>query len=171
MKTPTTTAAFKRWLREQLNYFLEWEAVGYQHQTPDDDWYIDETRRIALSLELPSVARLAKHCRSIQQVTETLAACLAELTKSDWVELDEAARIIGCSVSGLRKLVGRGAIQFAQSGKHCRIRFKREWLADLKAAETLTVVSQQHPKAVAYKRPTTVGNSPGKLRVYFPSTG
>jgi excisionase family DNA binding protein len=44
------------------------------------------------------------------------------------LSLNEAAAVLGCSPSGLRKLVQRRAIRFFQLAKHSRIKFRREWL-------------------------------------------
>lgn len=44
--------------------------------------------------------------------------------------LKEAAEVLGCSPSGLRKLIRQGAIRYFQIGKHSTIRFRREWLDD-----------------------------------------
>ena len=128
--SPKTAAGFKKWLRLQLELSLEWLAVGYGYTNLDPDWPIDEARRLALKFEKPEIAKLCVACREMSEAAEVLSACLAELNKSDWVDLREAARIIGCSESGLRKLVKRNVIQCAQSRKHGRLRFRREWLKE-----------------------------------------
>ena len=44
------------------------------------------------------------------------------------LSIQQAARILGCSVSGLRKLITRNAITFYQDRKGAPIKFRREWL-------------------------------------------
>jgi excisionase family DNA binding protein len=122
-----TIAQYKRWLKGRLDYLLEWEAVGWNPDVYDDE-IIDEAREHALRLHLPAIAAKCQHTKRVSESAELLATILAELNKGDWIEMQEAARIMGCSVSGLRKLIKRDAIRYAQSGKHGRIRFRREWL-------------------------------------------
>ena len=49
------------------------------------------------------------------------------------VSLNDAAKILNYSVSGLRKLVTRRAIKFYQRTPHAPIKFKREWLDEFVA--------------------------------------
>lgn len=46
------------------------------------------------------------------------------------IPISEAADLLGYSVSGLRKLVRKRAIQFFQAVPHSPIKFRREWLDD-----------------------------------------
>lgn len=46
------------------------------------------------------------------------------------IPLSRAAKLLGYSTSGLRKLVSRRAIQYFQVQPHSPIKFKREWLDD-----------------------------------------
>jgi len=52
------------------------------------------------------------------------------------VSLNDAAKILNYSVSGLRKLVTRRAIKFYQRTPHAPIKFKREWLDEFVADGT-----------------------------------
>jgi excisionase family DNA binding protein len=146
---------YKKWLQETLNYFLEWEAVGWNYHPKDTRYFLTKARDWALRLEQPDIAAL---CTG-NDGAAVMSACLAALNKSEFITLAEAARVLGMSQSGLRKLVRRGAIQYQQAGKNGRIRFRRDWL------------NLQHPTAAQCKHPTTASNSRDKLRVYFPSTG
>lgn len=67
--------------------------------------------------------------------------------------LEEAAKLLGYSASGLRKIVNRtkagkvgGTIQFFQLGRG-PIKFKREWIDDFIAANT-TIPAQPRPRFV-----------------------
>lgn len=63
-------------------------------------------------------------------LSECLAACGTQVTKSEMVGIREAAQTLNCSESGLRKLIRKKAIRFSQSKKHGTIRFRPEWLEE-----------------------------------------
>jgi hypothetical protein len=46
------------------------------------------------------------------------------------LNLEQAAAVLGCSESGLRKIVRRREIHFFQARKHSPLKFKPEWLAE-----------------------------------------
>jgi excisionase family DNA binding protein len=46
------------------------------------------------------------------------------------LSLKEAAAMLGCTESGLRKLVAKNEIRYFQHGHGGRIRFKAEWIDD-----------------------------------------
>jgi hypothetical protein len=67
---------------------------------------------------------------------------------ADVVSLNEAARILGMSASGLRKVVRRGAIRFSQSRPHSPIKFRREWLGEYveRGSQTGEPAAKRQPK-------------------------
>lgn len=54
-------------------------------------------------------------------------------SESAWLDLRQAADLLGYSESGLRRLVQKGAVRFEQARPNARLRFKREWLEEFKA--------------------------------------
>lgn len=68
-----------------------------------------------------------------------LSSLLASLrTDDEYLSIEEAAPLVGCSVSGLRKIVDRKAIKYYQSVKGSPIMFRREWLDDYVERNTVT---------------------------------
>lgn len=97
---------------------------------------VRETGRRAVAAGIPAAVKLCDvRNGGLAAVVgrEILAACLGALSaesiqSNDVVSIDEAARVLGYSASGVRKLVRRRAIQFSQSRPHAPIKFRREWL-------------------------------------------
>ena len=72
---------------------------------------------------------------SVLVLCQILAKPEAVEPSDDMVSLNQAAKILGMTPSGLRKLVERTkhrasgpSIEFLQTGRWGRIRFKRQWL-------------------------------------------
>jgi hypothetical protein len=93
------------------------------------------------------------------------------------LSLEDAAKLLGYTPSGLRKIVRRTregkrgpTIQFFQVGTG-PIRFKPEWLDEFVAANSTMPQRQRStpiPKAVRCKNRSTVSNGHGTLAEYFP---
>lgn len=69
------------------------------------------------------------------------------------LSLNEAAAILGCSPSGLRKLVQRRAIRFFQLAKHSRIKFRREWLDEFIDAHSIAPGAPAKPMRQRRQKP------------------
>lgn len=111
--------------------------------------------------EAPAVKTFLSSC---------LAACQPSEAPAEMLTIAEAARILGISTSGLRKLVSRSAIRFAQSAKHAPIRFRREWLdefIDGKAGNTAEVKGRKERKSKAARArvESQFGFDPGLLNL------
>jgi len=66
-----------------------------------------------------------------QAALKLFAAIRCTVTMSEaLLDLNEAAALLGYSVSGLRKLVSRREVRFFQARPHAPIKFRRAWLDD-----------------------------------------
>jgi hypothetical protein len=73
--------------------------------------------------------------------------------------LAEAARMLGMSVSGLRKMCSRRAIRYRQSKPHAPIYFEREWVAEYIERRSI----KPPARAVRSAREPIPDNSAGRL--------
>jgi len=65
------------------------------------------------------------------------------------LDIEEVARELGCTVSGVRKVVARGEIRYFQHGKRGRLKFKPEWVDEFVAAHTHAPSNEQPRRAPA----------------------
>ena len=68
------------------------------------------------------------------------------------LDIEEVAQQLGCTVSGVRKVVARGEIRYFQHGKRGRLKFKPEWVDEFIARHTVAPAEEQ-PQRVSAKRP------------------
>jgi excisionase family DNA binding protein len=68
------------------------------------------------------------------------------------LDIEEVAQQLGCTVSGVRKVVARGEIRYFQHGKRGRLKFKPEWVDEFIARHTVAPAGEQ-PRRVPTKRP------------------
>ncbi len=82
----------------------------------------------------------------VRDAVAALSSLLASLTTDDeYLTIEEAAPLVGCSVSGLRKIVDRKAIKYFQSVKGSPIMFRREWLDDYVERNTTSPPTPSRP--------------------------
>ena len=67
------------------------------------------------------------------------------------LDIASVARQLGCTVSGVRKVVARGEIRYFQHGKRGRLKFKPEWVDEFIASHT-HAPSDEQPRRVPAKR-------------------
>ena len=68
------------------------------------------------------------------------------------LDIEEVAQQLGCTVSGVRKVVARGEIRYFQHGKRGRLKFKPEWVDEFIARHTVVPADEQ-PQRLPVKRP------------------
>jgi len=83
------------------------------------------------------------------------------------LDMKDAAKRIGCSVSGLRKLVANRLIKFFRTKKWGRIKFRVEWLEEFIAKG---VVAPRDEMQVSVKKPKQPGLNKGRSRHGFDSS-
>lgn len=133
-------------------------------QTPDDvadelcASIVNDVSKWATATGLPNLVREYTPAASRVEVRRYLAAAIAATKPADeLLTLDEAAKVLGYTASGLRKIVNRTkaggqgpTIKFVQSGQG-PIKFRREWLDDFVYAHA---VSPQGVERSSKKLPT-----------------
>lgn len=67
--------------------------------------------------------------------------------------IEDAAEQLGCTVSGVRKIVARGEIRYFQHGKRGTLRFKPEWIEEFIAQHTHAPGNQPPPRMPARRAP------------------
>ena len=83
------------------------------------------------------------------------------------ISLDTAATQLGYSVSGLRKLIRKKAIQFFQISPHAAIKFRQEWLDEFVEAKTIKPSRPLPPKPKPKKvRPALPANVKANQALY-----
>ena len=88
------------------------------------------------------------HAMEPRDALAILRSLLHAISAGDeYLTIDEAAPLLGCSVSGLRKIVDRKAITYFQSGKGSPILFRQEWLDEYAKQNTFSppTPSRQNP--------------------------
>ena len=65
------------------------------------------------------------------------------------LDIEDVAQQLGCTVSGVRKVVARGEIRYFQHGKRGRLKFKPEWVDDFIARHTVAPADEQPQRAPA----------------------
>ena len=65
------------------------------------------------------------------------------------LDIEEVAQQLGCTVSGVRKVVARGEIRYFQHGKRGRLKFKPEWVDEFVAEHTHAPTDEQPRRAPA----------------------
>ena len=78
--------------------------------------------------------------------------------------LVEAAALLGCSVSGLRKMCHRRAIRYRQAKPHAPIYFERSWIEEYIERKSI----KPPARAVRNVRQPIPDSSDDRFRVYFP---
>jgi len=78
-------------------------------------------------------------------LAEMIGATADTTEPAEYLTIQQAADYIGYSVSGLRKLVKRGEVRFAQSKPSAPLKFRREWL---------DAIGQRAPKLEPQRLPT-----------------
>ena len=68
------------------------------------------------------------------------------------LDIEDVAQALGCTVSGVRKVVARGEIRYFQHGKRGRLKFKQEWVDEFIARHTVALADEQ-PRLAPAKRP------------------
>ncbi len=74
------------------------------------------------------------------------------------LDIEEVAQQLGCTVSGVRKVVARGEIRYFQHGKRGRLKFKPEWVDEFIARHTVPPADEQ-PRP-AHKKPASKQKPP-----------
>jgi excisionase family DNA binding protein len=119
-----TVAKFRRWLQQKIDYLQAFpDECRWQDDQTDIQGLIDEAYQYAVDLHLPEAAAACKKGPAIRRLME----CLNAIPNGEVFSLAEAAEYLGYSVSGLRKIVKRKEIRFAQKGEGL-IKFQKEWL-------------------------------------------
>lgn len=62
------------------------------------------------------------------------------------LDIEEVAQQLGCTVSGVRKVVARGEIRYFQHGKRGRLKFKPEWVDEFIARNTVAPADETPPR-------------------------
>jgi excisionase family DNA binding protein len=65
------------------------------------------------------------------------------------LDIEDVARQLGCTVSGVRKVVARGEIRYFQHGKRGRLKFKPEWVDEFVVKHTHAPTDEQPRRAPA----------------------
>ncbi len=138
---------YSRWLKAKLAYLDT--LAGQELDGPDFDdidALVREAGRRAAEAGLPEVvylSRLPAGGLAPERAREYLAECLAALdaktadATSELLTLEQAAKHLGYSPSGLRKMAKRGDVRYVQSKPSAPLKFRREWLDEFgKAKET-----------------------------------
>jgi len=83
------------------------------------------------------------------QLKRTLAELEIPPDDNSLLDMQQAAAILGYQVSGLRRIVRQGRIQYLQNGQG-PIKFKREWLEDFANSliATTTENQQKQPQGI-----------------------
>ena len=68
------------------------------------------------------------------------------------LDIEDVAQQLGCTVSGVRKIVARGEMRYFQHGKRGRLKFKQEWVDEFIAQHTVAPADKQ-PQRLSAKRP------------------
>ena len=63
------------------------------------------------------------------------------------LDIEEVAQQLGCTVSGVRKVVARGEIRYFQHGKRGRLKFKPEWVEEFVCKHTVAPKDETPQKA------------------------
>ena len=82
------------------------------------------------------------------------------------LNIEEVAKQLGCTVSGVRKVVARGEIRYFQHGKRGRLKFKPEWVDEFVASHTHAPSNEQPhrvPAKRASKPPSRYSRDSGKV--------
>lgn len=126
-----TVAQFRRWLESKRRelayvsaYYEDYTIKNYRAAT-----IAIEASQITADLCLHELMRDWGEQAEVLEVDRYLVECLGGIPESDILSLAEAATYLGYSESGLRKIVKRKEIRFAQNGQG-PIKFQREWLDD-----------------------------------------
>ena len=140
----------------------------------------DQRLRQAFRGIVDRLERKAESERLESAIAATLTLLVSTRIKSktdELISLESAARLLGYTPSGLRKIVRRtkqgkpgATIQFVQVGKG-PIRFKREWLDEFVEANSVAPPQRPptpNPRAAARKSQSIASNDPGQLAEYFP---
>jgi hypothetical protein len=69
--------------------------------------------------------------------------------------LNNVAKKLGMTVSGLRKLVAKGEICYFQNGKRGRVKFKSEWVEDYISRHTHSPIDSSNSVSPSRKKKTT----------------
>ena len=76
-----------------------------------------------------------------------------------WLNIDQAATVLGCSQSQVRKLVAKRKVRFYQPAKGSMILFRQEWLTEYVDAHT------SEPTGI---QPTVKARKPNRAKPTLP---
>lgn len=74
------------------------------------------------------------------------------------LNLAQAAKMLGYSSSGLRKLVRRGEVRFFQARPHAPLRFRPEWIDAYIEAKSAPMDEPSHSRRQRQPKTTPVAN-------------
>ena len=79
------------------------------------------------------------------------------------LNIEEVAKQLGCTVSGVRKVVARGEIRYFQHGKRGRLKFKPEWVDEFVASHTHAPSNEQPRRAPAKRASKPLSRDSGEV--------
>jgi excisionase family DNA binding protein len=123
MKSIQTIPEFRKSLAATLAFLIEWDELGWQHQSADPEWLVDEARRTALRLHLPRIAAACVANRSAIKAAEIVATALAELDESPDgpLTVKQAAERLGISTKTVYQLCNDGKLRHKRIGRTIKI--------------------------------------------------
>ena len=68
------------------------------------------------------------------------------------LDIEDVAQQLGCTISGIRKLVVRGELRYFQHGKRGRLKFKPEWIDEFVTKHTVAPTDEQPQRVLARPR-------------------
>jgi excisionase family DNA binding protein len=133
----------RTWLKKQIAKLEDLR----RHPDPDPHIYESAAYTVRKAAEKAAQAghlafydqhKLVQACTP-EDAMAVLSSLLASLSAGDeYLGIEEAASRLGCSVSGLRKIVDRKAIMYFQAVKGSPILFRQEWLDEYVERNTST---------------------------------
>lgn len=130
---PRTIPAFRRWLREEIQWLDDPEPD--EQQFYDAVGIIQDARRIAAAMGLPDVIKICGQIKTpalgLPIAQEVLSECLAAMKKSnstdpdsDWFTPPQVAKKYGVSPDTVRRWIKEDALSVVDVGKGARPRYR-----------------------------------------------